>query len=251
MIPLKTPAELAKMAKACQITADILAEVGKMVSPGISSLELNRQAEQLCSDAGVKPAFKGYMGFPFALCCSLNQQVVHGFATEQPLEEGDILSLDFGVQVDGYFGDTAVTYAVGAVSDETRRLMDVTKASLMAGIEILKPGIRLGDVSATIQQTAEAAGFSVVRQFVGHGIGRNLHEEPSIPNFGVKGRGVKLKAGMVLAIEPMINAGGPEVKILSDGWTAVTMDGKLSAHFEHTVAVTPDGYKILTLPYAS
>lgn len=236
------------MAKACQLTAMILAEVGKMVEPGVSSLMLNEAAESMCAEAGVKPAFKGYMGYPYALCCSVNQQVVHGFPTQQPLKEGDIISLDFGVQANGYFGDRASTFAVGAISEEAQRLLSVTQASLNAGIAMVRPGANLGDVSSAIQRTAEAAGFSVVRQFVGHGIGRNLHEEPSIPNFGVRGRGVKLKAGMVLAIEPMVNMGGPEVKILSDGWTAVTMDGKLSAHFEHTVAVTPDGYKILTLP---
>lgn len=236
------------MEKACQITADILAQVGAMVDVGVTSHELDQAAERLCSEAGVKPAFKGYMGFPYALCCSLNCQVVHGFPNKEPLKAGDIISLDFGVKVDGYFGDSARTFAVGQIGDEARRLMDVTYASLMAGIEQVAPGARLGDVSANIQQVAEGAGFSVVRQFVGHGIGRNLHEEPSIPNFGLPGRGVKLKPGMVLAIEPMINAGDPEVKVLSDGWTAVTMDGKLSAHFEHTVAVTRDGHKILTLP---
>lgn len=236
------------MEKACQITADILARVGAMVEVGITSHELDQAAEQLCRDAGVKPAFKGYMGFPYALCCSLNNQVVHGFPNKEPLKSGDIISLDFGVRADGYFGDCAYTFSVGEITAQARRLLEVTQASLMAGIEKIKPGVQLGDVSAAIQHTAESAGFSVVRQFVGHGIGRNLHEEPSIPNFGLKGRGIKLKLGMVLAIEPMVNAGKPDVKILSDGWTAVTMDGKLSAHFEHTVAVTRDGYKILTLP---
>ena len=250
MIALKTPSELAQIARACQITADILAEVGQMVQPGITSWELNQAADNLCAAAGVKPAFKGYKGFPYSLCCSLNHQVVHGFPNQEPLKLGDIVSLDFGVQADGYFGDRAITYAVGEIAPEARKLMDVTQASLVAGIEQVRPGARLGDVSSAIQQTAEAAGFSVVRQFVGHGIGRNLHEEPSIPNFGVKGHGARLKSGMVLAIEPMVNAGGPEVKILSDGWTAVTMDGKLSAHFEHTVAVTPNGFKILTLSQA-
>lgn len=218
-----------------------------MVEPGVSCAQLDQAALKLCDEASVKPAFKGYMGFPYALCCSVNQQVVHGFATDAPLREGDIVSLDFGVQAEGFFGDSAITCAVGEISSEARRLIEVTKDSLFAGIAKVKAGARLGDVSAAIQATAEAAGFSVVRQFVGHGIGRKLHEEPAIPNFGIKGRGVRLKPGMVLAIEPMVNAGGPEVKILSDGWTAVTMDGKLSAHFEHTVAVTTEGYKILTL----
>ena len=248
MVALKTPSELVKMAKACQITADILDEVGQMVQPGVTTLELNQAAESLCAAAGARPAFKGYKGFPYAMCCSLNNQVVHGFPSQTPLKSGDIISLDFGVQAEGYFGDRAVTYAVGDISPEARRLVDVTLSSLLAGIEQVRPGARMGDVSAAIQQTAERAGFSVVRQLVGHGIGRNLHEEPSVPNFGMKGRGVRLKPGMVLAIEPMVNAGGPAVQVLSDGWTAVTMDGKLSAHFEHTVAVTPGGFKILTLP---
>jgi methionyl aminopeptidase len=197
---------------------------------------------------GAIPAFKGYRGYPYSLCCSLNEQVVHGFPGPAPLKEGDILSMDFGVILDGFYGDAATTVAVGSISPQASELLRATEASLQAGIAKARPGNHLGDVSSAVQKVAEGAGFSVVRQFVGHGIGRGLHEEPQVPNFGLPGRGVRLKPGMVLAIEPMINAGGYEVRILKDGWTAVTVDGKLSAHFEHTVAVTADGPRILSLP---
>jgi methionyl aminopeptidase len=197
---------------------------------------------------GAKPAFKGYRGFPFALCASPNQQVVHGFPNRKPLVEGDILSLDFGTVLDGFYGDAAVTLPVGKVSGRARRLMEVTQQALMAGIEQMRPGNRLGQVSAAVQDVVEKGGFSVVRQFVGHGIGRALHEEPQLPNYGHPGQGVRLKAGMVIAIEPMVNAGEYEVTILDDGWTAVTVDGKISAHFEHSVAITEDGPQILSLP---
>jgi methionyl aminopeptidase len=248
MIPLKTVDEMTRVANACQITAAILKAIRLMVRPGISTAELNTAAERMCRDRGVQPAFKGYRGFPAALCCSVNEQVVHGFPGIAPLDEGDIISLDFGVRADGYYGDAAITVPVGEVDPGTMDLLYVTKDSLMAGIAQVKPGNHLGDVSAAIQKVVEEAGYSVVRQFVGHGIGRKLHEEPSIPNFGNKGEGILLKPGMVLAIEPMVNQGTPEVQILADGWTATTMDGKLSAHFEHTVAVTSQGYMILTLP---
>ncbi|MBI4797989.1 MAG: type I methionyl aminopeptidase, partial [Desulfarculus sp.] len=191
---------------------------------------------------------KGYRGYPYSLCCSVNEQVVHGFPGPAPLKEGDILSMDFGVILDGFYGDAATTVAVGQISPQARALLENTEASLTAGIAKCQPGNHLGDVSSAVQKVVEAAGFSVVRQFVGHGIGRGLHEDPQVPNFGQPGRGVRLKAGMVLAIEPMVNAGGYEVRILQDGWTAVTVDGKLSAHFEHTVAVTADGPRILSLP---
>jgi methionyl aminopeptidase len=218
----------------------------KVVKPGVTTNELNELAEQFCRDNQAVPAFKGYGGFPYAICSSPNEAIVHGFANDKPLREGDILSIDFGVLYDGFFGDAAITLALGKVSPEKQRLMEVTEASLYAGLEKIRPGVHLSDISAAVQQVAEGAGFSVVREFVGHGIGRELHEDPQIPNYGKPGNGPILKKGMVLAIEPMINAGSRHVKILKDGWTAVTKDGRPSAHFEHTVAVTEDGYEILT-----
>jgi methionyl aminopeptidase len=248
MIPIKTEAELAKMLEAGQLTARILHHIGQMAAPGISTWELDQEAERLCLAAGARSAFKGYHGYPYAVCCSVNQQVVHGFPVKSPLEDGDIVSLDFGVVLDGFYGDTAITVPVGRISPEALNLVTVTRDSLAAGINQVKAGAYLGDIGAAVQEVAEKAGYSVVRQFVGHGIGKAMHEEPSVPNFGIRGHGPKLQAGMVLAIEPMINMGRSEVKILEDGWTAVTIDGKLSAHFEHTVAVTAAGYNILTLP---
>jgi methionyl aminopeptidase len=218
----------------------------EVVKPGMTTNELNEMAEQFCRDNQAVPAFKGYGGFPYAICSSPNEAIVHGFANDRPLREGDILSIDFGVLYDGFFGDAAITLALGKVSREKQRLMEVTEASLYAGLEKIRPGVHLSDISAAVQQVAEGAGFSVVREFVGHGIGRDLHEDPQIPNYGKPGNGPILKKGMVLAIEPMINAGTRHVKILKDGWTAVTKDGRPSAHFEHTVAVTEDGYEILT-----
>ena len=248
MIALKTPAEIELMAKANRVVAQVLRAVKAEVRPGVSTAKLDAMAEAMCRDAGAKPGFKGYHGYQYSLCCSVNSEVVHGFPRSDPLREGDILSMDFGVVLNGFHGDAALTVAVGQVSPEAKRLMEATECSLAAGIELMRPGKRLGDVSAAIQKVVEEAGFSVVRQFVGHGIGRALHEDPQVPNFGKAGRGVELKPGLVLAIEPMVNAGGYEVKILADGWTAVTADGKLSAHFEHTVAVTEDGPRILSLP---
>jgi methionyl aminopeptidase len=248
MIEIKSPAEIAVMREAGRLVANILQELVKETAPGVTTKYLDELAERRCRENGVKPAFKGYGGFPFSVCCSLNHRVVHGFPNTKPLKEGDILSMDFGVVYKGFFGDSALTVGVGQISSEAQALMTATKASLDAGIEMMRPGNRLGDVSHAVQVSAEAAGFSVVRQFVGHGIGRNLHEDPQLPNFGPAGRGVKLKPGMVIAIEPMINAGTWEVRVLDDGWTAVTLDGKLSAHFEHTVAVTEDGPYILSLP---
>jgi methionyl aminopeptidase len=250
MIPVKTGDELAHMFKAGQLTARILHQVGQMAAPGVSTWELDQEAERLCMEAGAVSAFKGYHGYPYALCCSVNQQVVHGFPVKKPLGEGDIVSLDFGVILNGFYGDTAITVPVGRISPEAMRLVTVTRDSLNAGISQVKDGAYLGDIGAAVQETAERAGYSVVRQFVGHGIGKAMHEEPSVPNFGIRGHGPRLRAGMVVAIEPMINMGGWEVKILEDGWTAVTIDGKLSAHFEHTVAVTENGYHVLTAPPA-
>jgi methionyl aminopeptidase len=218
----------------------------EVVKPGMTTNELNELAEQFCRDNQAVPAFKGYGGFPYAICSSPNEAIVHGFANDKPLREGDILSIDFGVLYDGFFGDAAITLALGKVSREKQRLMEITEASLYAGLEKIRPGVHLSDISAAVQQVAESAGFSVVREFVGHGIGRELHEDPQIPNYGKPGNGPILKKGMVLAVEPMINAGSRHVKILKDGWTAVTKDGRPSAHFEHTVAVTEDGYEILT-----
>ncbi len=248
MIIIKSPAEIEIMRAAGRVVGQVLEAVSQAVRPGVSTASLDRQAEEMARSLGAVPAFKGYRGYPYSLCCSLNEQVVHGFPGPGPLKEGDILSMDFGVILDGFYGDAATTVAVGAISPEASGLLKATEASLMAGIEKAQPGNHLGDISSAVQKVAEGAGFSVVRQFVGHGIGRGLHEEPQVPNFGLPGRGVKLKPGMVLAIEPMINAGGFEVRILQDGWTAVTVDGKLSAHFEHTVAVTADGPRILSLP---
>lgn len=248
MITLKSQAELKIMREANRLVAQVLEMVKKTAAPGMTTAELDKMAEKYVLDAGAKPAFKGYGGYPYSMCCSVNEQVVHGFPQEKPLKEGDILSVDFGTILEGFYGDAAVTVPIGGVSDEAEALMAATRQSLMAGIEMARPGNRLGDISAEVQRVAEGAGFSVVRQFVGHGIGRALHEDPQVPNYGKAGRGVKLKAGMVLAIEPMVNIGGYQVAVLDDGWTAVTVDGKLSAHFEHTVAITDDGPQILSLP---
>jgi methionyl aminopeptidase len=214
--------------------------------PGVTTSSLNLLAEKEAGNRGAKPAFKGYSGYPHALCCSPNEQVVHGMPTSRKLMNGDILSIDFGVIFDGYYGDAAVTLPIGEISEIAQRLLRVTEESLAEAIAVARPGNRLSDISYAVQSYVEARGFSVVREFVGHGIGKNLHESPQIPNFGQPGRGVRLKAGMVLAIEPMINEKGPEVRVLDDGWTAVTCDGGLSAHFEHTVAITEKGPEILT-----
>ncbi|MCU0579158.1 MAG: type I methionyl aminopeptidase [Desulfobacterota bacterium] len=248
MISIKTSAEIEKMVVSGRVLAEILQAVQGRVRPGVSTRELDQLAYRLCVDRKVKPAFKGYHGFPYSLCVSVNEEVVHGFPSERRLAEGDIVSLDFGVYRDGYFSDAALTLAVGAVSPQASALIRVTREALFAGLAQVKAGNRLGDVSAAVQERVEAGGYSVVRHFVGHGIGRALHEDPQIPNFGEPGRGPVLKAGMVLAIEPMVNAGGFEVEILSDGWTAVTRDRSLSAHFEHTVAVTENGCRILSQP---
>lgn len=246
MIVLKSPQEIERMRVPCRIVAEVLQILKGTAQPGTTTLSLNQSAEKEAVRRGAKPAFKGYSGYPFALCCSLNEQVVHGMPSGRKLVEGDILSIDFGVIYDGYFGDAALTLAIGAVSDKAQRLIKTTEESLNVAINEARPGNRLSDISYAVQSYVEARGYSVVRDFVGHGIGKNLHEGPQIPNFGQPGRGVKLKAGMVLAIEPMINEKGHEVSVLDDGWTAVTCDGGLSAHFEHTVAITEDGPEILT-----
>ena len=246
MINIKSREELALMREAGRIVAEILLALRKNVAPGATTLELDRLAETQCRKYKVKPAFKGYGGFPHTICSSPNEKVVHGFADDRPLQEGDILSIDFGVVYRGFYGDAALTLPVGKIDSEKERLLQITERSLELAIRAAAPGGRLSDISHAVQSYVEREGFSVVREFVGHGIGRQLHESPQIPNFGPPGQGPKLKPGMTLAIEPMINAGGPGVRILEDGWTAVTLDGKPSAHFEHTVAITENGPEILT-----
>ncbi len=235
------------MRRPCRIVAEILYLLASMVRPGITTADLNEAAEREAASRGAVPAFKGYSGYKYSLCCSVNDQVVHGSPNNRELCQGDILSLDFGVVESGFFGDAAVTLPVGEVGASVARLIRVTEESLYAAIKAAKPGNRVSDISHTVQSYVEARGYSVVRDFVGHGIGRSLHENPQIPNYGLPGKGARLKPGMVLAIEPMINERGHQVKVLDDGWTAVTCDGGLSAHFEHTVAVTEHGPEILTI----
>jgi len=246
VIILKSSAELEKMRNAGRMVAEILALLKSRIVPGVTTGELDRLAERECLRHKAKPAFKGYGGFPYAICASPNDRVVHGFPDDKPLLEGDILSIDFGVIYQGFYGDSAITVPVGQVDEETDRLLEATRESLAQAIAKSTPGGRLTDISHAVQAWVEPRGFSVVREFVGHGIGRQLHEAPQIPNFGEPGQGPLLKPGMVLAIEPMINAGVPGIKILDDGWTAVTQDGCRSAHFEHTVAITDHGPEILT-----
>jgi methionyl aminopeptidase len=235
------------MRKSGKITAQILDEIVKMVKPGVTTYDLDKHAEARCKDLGALPAFKGYQGFPATVCISVNDEVVHGIPSKKRvLKEGDIVGLDFGVKYEGYFGDSARTVAVGKISPQAQKLMDVTRDGMFKGIEQCREGNRVFDIGHAIQNYVEAFGYSVVRNFVGHGIGKALHEDPQVPNYGPKGKGMLLKAGMVLAIEPMINIGGADVDVLSDGWTAVTVDHSLSAHFEHTVAITPNGPEILT-----
>jgi methionyl aminopeptidase len=247
-IMIKTPLEIEKMRRSGQVVREVLEHVRQFVKPGASTQDLENAAAGKIKELGAKPAFKGYRGFPCVLCTSVNEEVVHGIpSASRVLRDGDIVSIDTGVILDGYYGDSAITVAVGEkVSPRTKRLLEVTQASLKRGIEAIKPGATLGDVGAAVQEVVEAEGFSVVREFVGHGIGTRLHEDPQVPNYGRRGQGQKLREGMVIAIEPMVNAGKPDVQVLSDGWTAVTQDGSLSAHFEHTVAVTAEGATILT-----
>ena len=246
MVILKSPEEIEKIRASDVIVANILNELRNMIKPGITTIELDRYSEELALKMGAKPAFKGYRGYPFSLCTSVNGEVVHGMPSDRALKAGDIISLDFGIYYKGYYGDSAITLPVGEISRVSQALISTTEEALHCGIEEMRAGNRLGDISAAIQECVEASGFSVVRDFVGHGIGRSLHEDPQIPNFGVRGRGIKLKTGMVFAIEPMVNEGTYKVKVLDDGWTVVTADGKLSAHFEHSVAITEDGPVILS-----
>lgn len=246
MVILKLPDEIEKARTSNRIVAEVLNRLREKVKPGVRTRELDKLAAEIADKRGAKPAFKGYNGYPYALCVSVNEVVVHGMPSERILEEGDIVGLDFGVCYQGFFGDAAITLPLGRVTQKASRLMQVTEQSLYAGIEQAKAGNRLGDISAAVQDLVEAAGYSVVRDFVGHGIGKSLHEEPQIPNFGKKGRGIELKSGMILAIEPMVNEGNYKVEILSDGWTVVTKDGSLSAHFEHSIAITDNGPEILS-----
>jgi methionyl aminopeptidase len=247
MVILKSAREIEKIRYSNQLVAEILEILSERVVPGIDTLTLDRMSEDLAGKRDAKPAFKGYRGFPYSLCASVNEQVVHGFPSRRPLNEGDILSLDFGIYYDGYYGDAAVTVPVGKISESARRLLEVTKQALFLGIDQAVPEHRLSDISHAIQSHVEAAGFSVVRKFVGHGIGKDLHEDPQIPNYGKPGVGLRLRPGMVFAIEPMVNMGGYDVETLEDGWTTVTKDGGLSAHFEHSVAITEDGPIILSM----
>jgi methionyl aminopeptidase len=245
---LKSSKEIEKMRVAGKVVRETLELVRAHVKPGVTTLDLEKLAEAKIAAMGAKPAFKGYHGFPCVLCTSVNSEVVHGIpSAKRVLKEGDIVSVDCGAIVDGYFGDAAITVAVGEKIDaDTARLLRVTEASLQAAINVVRPGATLGDVGAAVQGVVEAEGFSVVRDFVGHGIGSRMHEDPQVPNYGQAGKGMKLRTGMVIAIEPMVNAGKAEVQVLSDGWTAVTVDGSMSAHFEHSVAVTATGARVLT-----
>ena len=247
-IVYKSKAEIEKIRVSSQLVAETLQRLADAIGPGMVTLELDRMAEAYVAEHGAVPAFKGYRGFPASVCVSINEEVVHGIpSASRRLEEGDIVSLDFGVLKDGYYGDAAVTVPVGKVSEEARRLLRITRDSLYRGIERVKVDAHLGDVSHVIQDHAEGAGYFVVRAFVGHGIGASLHEAPQVPNFGAPGQGPRLRPGMVLAIEPMVNVGTQDVRVLDDEWTVVTADRSLSAHFEHTVAITDNGTEILTV----
>lgn len=247
MIILKSLQEIEKIRSAGRIVAGTIEELRKRVCPGITTGELDRMAEEFITKKGGAPAFKGYKGYPNTACISVNDEIVHGIPSERVLKEGDIVSIDLGVLLDGYYGDAAITLPVGRINNGAKRLLDVTEAALYRAIEKTVVGSRVSDISFTIQSYVENAGYSVVREFVGHGIGRSLHEDPPVPNFGEPGKGPRLKAGMVLAIEPMVNMGASDLFVLNNGWTAVTRDRSLSAHFEHTVAVTEGGPEILTV----
>ncbi len=249
MIVLKTSRELAAMRDAGRIAQRALRLAGEAVEPGVSTWEIDHIARRYIEEQGATPTFLGYGGFPASSCISVNNVVIHGIPNKGTLlKEGDIVSIDIGATCEGFVGDNAWTFPCGKVSEEAQALMDATRESLFAAIQAAKPGARLGDVGSTVQRYVEARGYSVVRDFVGHGVGAKMHEDPSVPNYGTPGRGVRLLPGMTIAIEPMVNAGGPAVKVLPDGWTVKTVDGRLSAHFEHTIAITSDGPVILTLP---
>jgi len=247
-IVCKSGAEIEKMRRSGHVVRQVLEHLRGMVAAGITTMDLERAAEQKMKELGAKPAFKGYYDYPCVLCTSINEEIVHGIPSEKrTLKTGDIVSIDCGVVLDGYYGDAAITVPVGdSIKPELQKLLEVTEASLYKGIEQARIGNAIGDVGAAVQEYVEANGFSVVREFVGHGIGTKLHEEPQVPNFGSRGHGARLREGMVLAIEPMVNSGQPATRVLDDKWTAVTADGSYSAHFEHCVAVTKDGPMILT-----
>jgi methionyl aminopeptidase len=247
-VVLKSSQEIEKMRRAGAVVREVLELVRGLVKPGVTTLDLEKTAEARIKELGAKPAFKGYHGFPCVLCTSIDNEIVHGIpSAKRILKEGEIVSVDCGAVLEGFFGDAAITVPVGKKIDPTTaRLVKATEASLYAAIAVVRPGATLGDVGAAVQRVVEAEGFSVVRDYVGHGIGVHMHEDPQVPNFGEAGRGMKLRAGMVIAIEPMVNVGGPDVVVLGDGWTAVTADGSMSAHFEHSVAVTATGSRILT-----
>ena len=248
MIVLKTGRELQIMREACRISAGALQTAGKAVEPGVTTAELDKLAEDFIRSQGGEPNFKNYEGYPATACISINNEVIHGIPTnKRKLQKGDIVSIDLGAKFGGYHGDNAATFACGDISAEAKRLIDTTRESLYKGIAAAVSGGRIGDIGHAVQSYVEAQGYSVVRQFVGHGIGTHLHEPPEVPNFGNAGRGIRLMPGMTLAIEPMVNAGKSDVRILPDGWTVLTTDGSLSAHFEHTVVITADGPKIMTL----
>lgn len=246
MIAFKSAAELEAMRQSSRIVATVLAELEPLIRPGIRTRDLDLYAEKRTRELGAVPAFKGYRGYPASVCVSVNEEIIHGIPSGRLLQDGDIVSLDFGVLFEGFFSDSALTVPVGRVSPEALKLIATAELSFFKGLEQMKDGQRLSDVSAAIQEYVESQGFSVIRQFVGHGIGRALHEEPQVPNFGVPGRGPKVRPGLTVAIEPMIAAGGPEVEVLEDGWTAVTRDRRLAAHYEHTVAMTETGPEILS-----
>lgn len=249
MINIKTEKELIKLRKAGLITGGALKKAGEVIREGMSTWELDRIIHDYITSHGAVPSFLNYSGYPASACISVNDTVIHGIPSKKEiLNAGDIVSVDVGAYIDGYHGDSAKTFAVGEISEKAKALMASTEESLYEAIKIVKPGMRIGDISACVQQYNESRGFSVVRQFVGHGVGRNLHEDPEVPNFGRAGHGPRLVSGMVIAIEPMINEGSYDVKVLPDGWTVKTVDGGLSAHFEHTIAVRPDGVEILTMP---
>ncbi|RKH41627.1 type I methionyl aminopeptidase [Corallococcus sp. AB049A] len=246
-VELKSPDEIALMREAGRIVCEILDELEKAVAPGVSTWDLDALAEKLIAQKGARPAFKGYHGFPGVLCASVNQEVVHGIPNrKRRLVAGDLMKLDFGVAYRGFFGDSARTVPVGKVSGEAQALVDATRQSLEKAIQVMQPGNRIGDIGHAVQRHVESRGFSVVRDFTGHGIGRKLHEPPQVPNYGQPGAGMKLRPGMVLAVEPMVNQGTPDVEVLEDEWTAVTVDGKLSAHFEHTILISERGPEVLT-----
>lgn len=245
-IDCKSRSEIEKLRRAGRLVRELLYEIRDLVRPGVTTMDLERFTEKRLAELGAKSAFKGYRGYPCCLCTSVNDQIIHGIPSDRRLKEGDILSLDLGVVVDGYYGDSAITVPVGQISEPLQKLLNVTEEALEMAIQKARAGNHLGDISATVQQHAENNHYTVVREFVGHGIGRELHEEPQVPNYGTPGHGPVLKEGMVLAIEPMVNSGGAAVRVLDDKWTAVTEDGGYSAHFEHMVAVTRNGPDVLT-----